>query len=1787
MAKKNINIGQSVNDKTGDTLRSAFDKINQNFTELYNATGGGLDLLAVASNIVPDTDNTRTLGTPTKRWGHLYVGPGSISIGNAELTLEGGKIKSSTGFKLTDSQLDDVLPSQTGNAGKFLTTDGTHVLSWAAAAGGGVTSYTALTDKPTIPAAQIQSDWTQASNVALDFIKNKPALFSGSYTDLTNKPTIPSAYTLPTASASVLGGIKIGTGLSIDVNGVVTASAGGGSALVNGARTVSLGSDGTLTLPAQSATLTNVNQIVSAKIYRAGASTDTAEIAAAKDLWLGAESTFTDIRNQDAQISSGQSARPWAGMPSYTAYPVILNYQPTGGQLPAPGNINVAAKVASDYYLAYKELIRNIDIVAGNNIFSFENTGALRVPGIITKNNNLTLVSTGTIAYQQFSDQGLPAEVRNDLTAAVVADGENGRVFIRTDDGTTLRSWQFDVNGGLTLPGDLTLPSNGSIQSVNPNTQAKVTLNPYRVLSQVRTSIVQTYSVGGGAFTSAASDGTGTITFVGLEGYVAEYFVDNLDIGTAVEDKRVQINGAGTEYEYFSFNGTDQILLNGYPTAPPAGAVTSITVKYTRVSKIDICPDDGEFRIQSESGQDIDINAGRYLDIVAARRVTMTAGDEMRLRSGTGNPVIISTNYPGLVTPTLEWTFSNTGTLQLPLGSEISETGNSTVISPPGAGAGQSLVIYPTAGVPEGDHIHLTADGGTTDLYLGSDSQYVKIDHGGKIVVGVTNGIPNGVSNWVGQGGWNQGYYSAIATTGGSGTGLTVNVAAGGGGYINISAITIANPGSGYTAGDVITINNENNLPGTFTISVTQIPLTWQYGVTGAFTLPNSAVIGQAADIEITTAETNYTNSLTTWASVRASYQAQATSLGYTSTGWPFIAWTATGPTAAGFISQLTTAWQIQQGAPTSPPTPLIFNPPISQNTYNELRTALVSVRDSYANWQALLTSVEITSGSESITLLANGKLQVPNIIQTDPEEDLVIRTRYAVVTSPPGSGTYANRDFVFGTNGSLTAPGNLQVNGGKIILNTGGNAYVESVDYGVNSANSALNIFGGPYQKIKLRAGFGTEATWTLGTDGTLTFPNASTFDGVDFIAKVNDELNLTIPDSSAYIGVKQSNNLNEPAAYMDVYFGKKSRIRTASLNNQTEYDWYFNPNGHLTLPSNGSIASGVNTAQVGSSRRISFTDGGQGNYMAWGPEVLSVGYASNVDILTTFAAGSTITFVDGRVRTITAITAGVANAYIDITWTGAIADYLTVPVFPITLKTANFAAATTAPSWRFGNTAALTLPNAAFIKQSENTDISTALTAYNTAVTAWETTRKNEFVYSVLNDLPGLMSFAGWSFATWDDVDGTNAAAYLAIVNNAYTIQNSAPSSPPTPLVFTPALTAGRYTQLRSLLTSIINTYAEWQALLTSVDIWAGNEKLSLLSNNKIQVPGIIQTDVEEDLVIRTRYVGVTSPPAGSGQLSYANKDFVFSTNGSITFPRYDGSTVLNATVQGDGSGNLNLTAGNYVSIESNSYAAITLAKYTANTSVDIGNVTSPARMFGDLQIMTGRHIITNSSSINLINTSATTVNFAGAATTLNIGAAGGTTTIAGDLVVNGTTTTINSTTLTVDDKNIELGSVASPTDTTADGGGITLKGATDKTFTYVNSTGLWTANIGVQATSFTGLAATAVTASTASSLGYLGMPQNAKSSSANTVIGDQGKHIYITGPTTITIDGSLAYPIGATIAFINSTSTATIAITTNTMVLGGVGTTGSRSLAPYGMATAVKVTDTTWYINGVGLT
>lgn len=70
----------------------------------------------------------------------------------------------------------------------------------------------------------------------------------------------------------------------------------------------------------------------------------------------------------------------------------------------------------------------------------------------------------------------------------------------------------------------------------------------------------------------------------------------------------------------------------------------------------------------------------------------------------------------------------------------------------------------------------------------------------------------------------------------------------------------------------------------------------------------------------------------------------------------------------------------------------------------------------------------------------------------------------------------------------------------------------------------------------------------------------------------------------------------------------------------------------------------------------------------------------------------------------------------------------------------------------------------------------------------------------------------------------------------------------------------------------------------------------------------------------------------------------------------------------------------------------------------------------------------------------------------------------TITGNLTVSGATTYVNTSTLIVQDKNIEIANSATPTDALADGAGITVKGSTDKTLTWSNTSKAFTFNTGI---------------------------------------------------------------------------------------------------------------------------
>jgi hypothetical protein len=109
-----------------------------------------------------------------------------------------------------------------------------------------------------------------------------------------------------------------------------------------------------------------------------------------------------------------------------------------------------------------------------------------------------------------------------------------------------------------------------------------------------------------------------------------------------------------------------------------------------------------------------------------------------------------------------------------------------------------------------------------------------------------------------------------------------------------------------------------------------------------------------------------------------------------------------------------------------------------------------------------------------------------------------------------------------------------------------------------------------------------------------------------------------------------------------------------------------------------------------------------------------------------------------------------------------------------------------------------------------------------------------------------------------------------------------------------------------------------------------------------------------------------------------------------------------------------------------------------------------------------------------------------------------------------------------------------------------------------------------------------------------GYRGLPQTSFSANVTIAAAHHGTDFYHpasdANARTITIDSNtnLALPIGFTFSGYNDTSQAvSIAITTDTLVLVGAGTTGTRTVAQYGSWVCRKVTSTRWVISGAGIT
>lgn len=149
---------------------------------------------------------------------------------------------------------------------------------------------------------------------------------------------------------------------------------------------------------------------------------------------------------------------------------------------------------------------------------------------------------------------------------------------------------------------------------------------------------------------------------------------------------------------------------------------------------------------------------------------------------------------------------------------------------------------------------------------------------------------------------------------------------------------------------------------------------------------------------------------------------------------------------------------------------------------------------------------------------------------------------------------------------------------------------------------------------------------------------------------------------------------------------------------------------------------------------------------------------------------------------------------------------------------------------------------------------------------------------------------------------------------------------------------------------------------------------------------------------------------------------------------------------------------------------------------------------------------------------------------------------------------------------------------------GGPITTTGSLALDLTHAN---VWTGKQDLGA----GGDLTPATAPSTTAIGYLGAPQNTQNGAYTTVMADAGKHLYHTSGSahtwTIDSNANVAYPVGTILTFVNENAggNVTLAITSDTLRWGS--STGSRTLAANGTATALKVASTTWRLTGDGIT
>ena len=293
--------------------------------------------------------------------------------------------------------------------------------------------------------------------------------------------------------------------------------------------------------------------------------------------------------------------------------------------------------------------------------------------------------------------------------------------------------------------------------------------------------------------------------------------------------------------------------------------------------------------------------------------------------------------------------------------------------------------------------------------------------------------------------------------------------------------------------------------------------------------------------------------------------------------------------------------------------------------------------------------------------------------------------------------------------------------------------------------------------------------------------------------------------------------------------------------------------------------------------------------------------------------------------------------------------------------------------------------------------------------------------------------------SFTLIQDVPGFNADNIMVVVNNviqepvaAYEIKEDANGNPR------------------------VLDFGAGNVLSTTDDCYVQHRGVGTL--NMTPAAGSVNAAALQD---NLRSGNVDSFTATAGQTAFTLTETPLNAQSISVFVNgiYQKPTT-NFTVSGT---TLTLTAGAVAGDEIDviHHTIRTTVTHVADGSVTSGKLDTNIQVAGTLGV-TGATTFSSTAAITGNTTVGGTLGVTGTSTLTGNVTAGGNLTVTGNLTVNGTQTTINTATLDVEDKNIEIAKVASPSDTTAADAGITIKGATDKTLLWKSATNSLSSNV-----------------------------------------------------------------------------------------------------------------------------